>query len=587
MSSALPMLKKVLSGTMAAKCETETLDFKQVKPGLKEASQDLAEAAICFANASGGIIVVGVADAKSGSQAFVGCALDAAVLRSRIHQLTTPSLLVEVHEFEFEGARLLEIVVPEGLEVYSTVKGYTYQRINTDCVPMKPLDVTRLSEERRGFDWSAITSKRSPEDIDPLALRYCRRLLAGSVDPSRQRYAKFSDSDLLKALHAVTEDNFLTTAGELMFCQNSAVTNSEAVVYQHKRTQSGESDAILRLDTPLVLAFEEILQAVRARQGITPVTLADGRQLQIEDYPSAAIREALVNAFIHGDWRLRAPIQIEHSPQYLRINSPGPLVSGVTTSNILTRGSRARYPALAAAFRLLGLAEEVGQGIDRMYREMIRSGREVPIITEDAEQVSVLFRGQPPNTRIAKFLASLPEDEQNDTDAMLIIRMLCEKRAVKASDVSPIVQRSQDETQAALLRLSTDPINILEPTRASIKHRYPTYRLRAEVVARLGSAVTYHSRAADDTDKKIIDHVRDYGEVNNRTIQRLFDMDVYQARDIIRDLVGREVLTRTSEQKRGTAVRYGPGPSFPKQNKRLENIQKQPKNQSDPPLFDL
>lgn len=553
-----------MAGTTAAKCETETLDFKQQKPNAKEAFQDLAEACVCFANASGGTIVVGVADNLPGEDAFVGCSLDASLLRTKINQLTTPSLLVEIKEVEFSGKRILEIVVPEGLEVYSTVKGYTYQRIGSDCMPMRPLDVTRLSEERRGFDWSATTSGRPLEDVDPLALRYCRRLLSGSADPTRQRYAQFNDADLLKALHAVASDGNLSRAGELMLCQSTSNAEDNAAVYQHKRTQSGEADAILRLGTPLVLAFDDVFQAIRARQGITPVTLTDGRQLQIEDYPSAAIREALVNAFIHGDWRLKVPIQIEHSPQYLRIVSPGPLVSGVTTSNILTRGSRARYPALAAGFRLLGLAEEVGQGVDRMFREMIKSGRDIPTITEDADHVSVLFLGEPPNTRIAKFVASLPEEEQDDTDAMLIIRMLCTKRTVHASEIAPVVQRSQDEAQAALHRLAVLPAEVLEPTRATMQHRYPLYRLRAEAVTRLGSAVAYHSRAVDDIDKKIIEHVQDYGEVNNRTIQRLFDVDVYQSRDILKDLVGRELLTRTSEQKRGTAVRYGPGPKFPK-----------------------
>ncbi|MDA0634286.1 putative DNA binding domain-containing protein [Nonomuraea sp. MCN248] len=568
MTSSLPVLRKILAGTAAAKCETETLDFKQAKPTLKEAFQDLAEACVCFANASGGTVIVGVADNKSGEDAFVGCDLDASLLRSKIHQLTMPSLLVDVREMEFVGKRLLEIGVPEGLEVYATAKGYTYQRINTDCLPMRPLDVTRLSEERRGFDWSATASGRPLDDVDPLALRYCRRLLAGSADPSRQRYAQFGDRDLLNALHAIADDGTLSRSGELMLCQNPSSLGMYAAVYQHKRTQSGEADAVLRVGAPLVLAFDEILQAMRARQGITPVTLADGRQLQIEDYPSAAIREALVNAFIHGDWRMKGVVQVEHSPQYLRIESPGPLVSGVTTSNILTRGSRARFPALASGFRLLGLAEEVGQGVDRMYREMIKSGRDVPVITEGPEHVAVLFRGEPPNTRIAKFVASLPQEEQDDTDAMIIIRMLCGKRAVRSLEVAPVIQRSPDEAQAALHRLAAEPVGVLEPTRATMRHRYPTYRLRANVIARLGSAVAYHSRATDDIDRKIIDHVRDYGEVNNRTIQRLFDVDVYQARDIIRDLVGRELLTRTSEQKRGTAVRYGPGPEFPRAGSR-------------------
>ncbi|MEV7013249.1 RNA-binding domain-containing protein [Streptosporangium sp. NPDC051022] len=574
MDIVLRALEAVASGTAARKCESEKLDFKEAKPDFKEACSDLAEAAVCFANASGGFVVVGVVDSKAGPEAFVGCELDAGVLRGRIHQLTSPNLLVEVSALDFAGARLLVINVPAGLDVYSTTKGYAYQRINDQCIPMRPLDISRLTEERRGIDWSATSSGRTIEDIDPLALRYCRRLLQNSSDVKRQSYGRLSDIDLLRALKVVTDDGLLNRAGEILLCEESTSTSPELAVYQHRRTQAGEADAIVRMQSPMVLAFEEVLQSIRARQGITPVTLVDGQQIQIEDYPSAAVREAIANAFIHGDWRLRSPIQIDHSVEYLRITSPGPLVNGITVNNILTTGSRARYPTLAAAFRLLGLAEEVGQGVDRMYREMIKSGRDAPVITEDRDQVTVAFRGQPPNTKIARFLATLPTEEQEDTDALLIIRTLCRKRTVDAHEIAPIIQRSADEAQASLLRLSTSPVDILEPTRGTTRRTFPSYRLRGEVVARLGAAVSYHSRAIDEIDRKVIEHIRDYGEVNSRTIQRLFDVDVYPARDILRDLVGRELITRISEQTRGTAVRYGPGPAFPAKKTRPKAARK-------------
>jgi ATP-dependent DNA helicase RecG len=565
------LLDAVWAGTPADRLETETVDFKQQKPDIKEACAHLAEAAVCFANASGGVIIVGVSDRHGGESAFLGSTLDPTMLRTRIYQLTSPGLLVEVKEVDYGGARLLTISVPEGLEVYSSTKGLATQRIGDQCLPMRADEITRLSEERKGIDWSAKSSGRSADDIDPFALRYCQRLLANSADPARQRYARLSDTDLLRVLPAVADDGRLTHAGELLLCGSSSIHDGEAVVYQHRRTPGGEPDAVLRLETPLVLAFEELTAAIRARQGITPLTLADGQQIQIEDYPAGAVREAIANAFIHGDWRMHIPIQIDHSPAYLGIMSPGPLVAGITVNNILTKGSRLRYPALAHSFRLLGLAEEVGQGVDRMYREMIRSGRDVPAISEDSDQVSVRFKGQPPNTRIARFVAALPDQEREDTDALLIIRHLCGKRTTNAGEIAPIIQRPPEEAQAALLRLAAEPAGVLEPTRDTIRRTFPSYRLRAAVITSLGAAVAYHSRATDDIDRKVIEHVRDYGEINNRTVQRLFDVDVYQARDILRDLVGREILTRISTQKRGTAVRYGPGPAYPRRTTRRRN----------------
>jgi ATP-dependent DNA helicase RecG len=530
---------------------------------LKEAWTDLTEAAVCFANAVGGTIVVGIADHPGGPSAFVGCALDADTLRQRIYHLTSPGLLVDVEETFFADARLVVVRVTEGVEVHSTVRGYTYQRVNDECVPMRPAEVSRLTEERRGIDRSALSSARPIEDVDALAMRHCRRLLQTSTDSTRQSYARISDPDLLRIFRAVAEDGNLTRSGELLLCRNATSAPHDAVVYQHRRTQAGEPDAILRLETPLVLAFEDLVQAVRARQGITPLTLPDGQQLQIEDYPMTAVREAVANALIHGDWRARTPIPVEHSPEYLKVTSPGPLVSGITVHNILTKGSRARHPALTSAFRILGLAEEVSQGVDRMYREMIRSGRDTPVIAEDKDQVSVLFRGQPPNTRVAKFLAALPLEEQEDTDTLLIVLLLCRKKTVNAGELSPVIQRSESEAQAVLRRLSGEPVSILEPTRGTLNRSHPSYRLKGDAITRLGNAVAYHARSSDEISRKIIDHIRDYGEINNRTVQRLFDVDVYAARDMLRELVARQVLTRISEQNRGVAVRYGPGMRFP------------------------
>lgn len=555
-------LQVIAAGTAARKRETLSLEFKEAKPVLKDAWADLAEAAVCFANASGGMIVVGVADSPGGPGAFVGCDLDAETLRQRIYQLTTPGLLVQVDQLTFSGVRLLSVVVPQGLEVFATVRGHTYHRVNDQCVPMRPAEISRLADERRGVDWSAASSGRGVDEVDPLALRQCRRLLVTAVDPKRQAYGRMSDIDLLRALRAVADDGTLTRAGELLLSTAPADGPAEAIVYQHRRTPAGEADAVLRLEAPLLLAFEEALQAVRARQGITPVNMPGGQQLQVEDFPTGAVREALANALIHGDWRARVAVTIEHSPEYVKITSPGPLVSGITVHNILTKGSRARFPAIAASFRLLGLAEEVGQGVDRMFREMIRSGRDTPVITEDADSVTVLLRGQPPNTRITKFLAGLPPEEQEDTDTLLVVLTLCGRRTIKAVQLAPVIQRSEAEAQAVLRRLAGPPISLLEPTRASARLTRPTYRFTSESLSRLGHAVAYHARTSDDVDRKVVDHLADYQEINNRTVQRLFDIDVYAARDILRDLVARDVITRISEQTRGKSVRYGPGPGY-------------------------
>jgi ATP-dependent DNA helicase RecG len=149
-----------------------------------------------------------------------------------------------------------------------------------------------------------------------------------------------------------------------------------------------------------------------------------------------------------------------------------------------------------------------------------------------------------------------------------VIRLLCEQRTANAAQLAGVIQRQVGEAQRVLQRLSSDPADLLEPTAGTSSRRQPNYRLRGDALAALGPAVRYHRRAQSEIDRKVVAHVREYGYINNGTVQRLFDLDVYQGRDLLRALVGRELLVRTSTQSRGTAVRYGQGPAFSQRSRR-------------------
>jgi ATP-dependent DNA helicase RecG len=79
----------------------------------------------------------------------------------------------------------------------------------------------------------------------------------------------------------------------------------------------------------------------------------------------------------------------------------------------------------------------------------------------------------------------------------------------------------------------------------------------------LSRAVTYQRRTLDQIDTKVIEHVREYGFITNRTLQRTFDMHVYAARDLLTDLRRREILEE-GKARGGPGVRSGPGPRFPR-----------------------
>ncbi|MDH3051246.1 putative DNA binding domain-containing protein [Gordonia alkanivorans] len=575
MSGIDTALYKVRSGTFADSVESSTLDFKTEKQGgFKETAVDLAEACVCFANSTGGIVVLGIKDKPGGADAFVGTSINADKLRSAIYDRTEPHLTVSIEEVHYEGSRLLQITVPEGLEVYSTSQGEYCQRWMSECRPMDPGAVARLSDERRGNDWSAESSGTPIDAVDTTAIEKVRELLRLTDDDARVHLSRSSPAEIVRRLGLAADDGCLTRAGEILLVEKSSSGPQELLVYQHRRTPSGEADFSRRWGTPLVTTFAEVLEVISARLSVTPITVRSGQQLAIEDFSSIAIREALANALIHRDLRENQPVQVRHSPATLNINSPGPLVAGVTPDNILTRGTKPRYPSLAKAFNTLGWGEYLGQGVNRMFREMARSGRPLPEIQSYPDRVEVLFRGAPPNIHVARLVAELPEDLKNDTDTLLILMRLCAKKSVTAQQIAPIIQRSVEDAESALRHASQSEVELVEPTAGTRNRKYPNYRFRGDVLARLGPAVAYHSRTSGEVDRKIIDHVREYNSINNATVQRLFDIDVYGARDILKNLVGREVLTRVSTQTRGKAVKYGPGPRFPAKKTRRKQTSK-------------
>jgi len=335
----------------------------------------------------------------------------------------------------------------------------------------------------------------------------------------------------------------LTHAADLLLCAPMpSGGRGEVLAYQFRDTAGGEVRTGRRWEPPILVALSEAMATIEARVGTNPVNLAAGRQIQIEDYPLVAVREAIANGLTHGEHRDRRPVLVEHSPELLQVHSPGPLVSGISPSNILTHPPKPRFPSLAEAMRACGLGEKWGKGIDRMYREMIRSGRSAPVVQVsegDTAETTVRFTGGPPNVRIAKFIASLPAEEQDDTDTLLVVAALATKRNLNAEQLAPLVQRDVDAAQSVLTRLANGRAELVEPTPRSARRRYPDYRLRSQAIAALGPALAYQSRPRADSDQKISAHVREYGSIDNAAVQRMLDVDIYAARDVLRDLVDR------------------------------------------------
>lgn len=553
-------MNPILQGARASDLESETLDFKEERESLKGTLDLIADAVVCLANSEGGTIVVGVADKMPGTAALIGVSskLTRRVVVSGVYERTRPGLSVPVQEHVVKGHRLLAVTVPVGATLYSNARGTATRRVGTSCQPFLPEQQRQALSARGHYDWSAEpagTKKYAEEEMARV-----RRLLRAA---GRNELAERDSITILRDLRLTRSNGELTRAGLLLIGEEEDLRNlvpTYGYSYQYRPFPGAEATARFRAARPLLAGVEQAIDAVDTRRSIRPLNLAGGVQLQLQDYPKEAVRELVVNAFVHRDYQLPGSVDVEQSEEQLKITSPGGLVFGVTTGNILSHPSTPRNRLLLEAVTALQVAERAGQGIDRAYRFLLQGGKKPPIFTSADETVEVLVPGGIGNDAFARFVnGGLPDGLGADIEALLVLDALCTTRSIDAAAMAPLFQRSPAEAQVTLDRMYKSAL--IEPTKRTSSKPFPRYVLTTSALTGLGLAVRYHRRMADGADDKVIQHLREYDHITNQTLRRLFDIDVFTARDMLRDLQARGLLVKVGT--RGPGVRYVRGPTFP------------------------
>jgi ATP-dependent DNA helicase RecG len=119
------------------------------------------------------------------------------------------------------------------------------------------------------------------------------------------------------------------------------------------------------------------------------------RGLKREDrhiYPLFAVREALVNAVCHRDYRLSGRrVEVRQFDDRLEISSPGGLPGYITLDNIVDEHF-SRNPRLVNGLFEWGYIEQLGLGIDRMIEEMVAGGHPQPEFKATPYSFTVLLR---------------------------------------------------------------------------------------------------------------------------------------------------------------------------------------------------
>lgn len=439
--------------------EGQDLEFKQWNErSMRDSLGIVVEAAICMANGEGGTVVFGVADKVIGrQQAILGVPdkVDVNLLRIAVYDKTDPKITPFFEELRVpEGTgRLLVMQVRGGLQPYTDTSGTGTVRVGKNCKPLTGSMRKKIAIETGETDFTAQTVEGDPAHmLSPTAMERIRDWARKEKAPTE--LTGLSDADLIASLR-LTRDGKLTRAGMLIAGKSQAICDSFPGYVWTYLKMTGDDLYTNRSDgrDAMPIALLKLEELIDRDNPIT--TVKHGLfHFEYRTYPLIALREALLNAFCHADYRINSPILVKHYADRIEMSNPGGFIGGVSSLNILHHPPVSRNPLLVDALLNLRLVNRSNLGIGRMFQGLLIEGKEPPNIEEMENSVRLTFLRQEFSVAFRSFYEQ--EDRRQATlrvDELIVLRYLLSHSEMDTATAAVRCQRSESEVFDLLCRM--------------------------------------------------------------------------------------------------------------------------------------
>jgi ATP-dependent DNA helicase RecG len=141
----------------------------------------------------------------------------------------------------------------------------------------------------------------------------------------------------------------------------------------------------------------------------------DTKRIDIAEYPTWAVREAVANAVAHRKYNDPGmQVDLRMFDDRIEIISPGGLGGGLELKDLGTGKRYLRNPRVADILNKLKWIEQAGTGIARMRKEMKENGSPEPIIETDHNSVEVILPAHPSYSAKRNFEDALVARDNGD-----------------------------------------------------------------------------------------------------------------------------------------------------------------------------
>lgn len=350
--------------------------------------KEITEEVCAFANASGGVVLIGVDDKNT----IKGITIDNAkrsAIQNSINEIS-PLLKCDFYIVEVEGKNVAVIEVPSGQNKPYVLSGAIYMRQGPNSQKLTTAEEMRnffQQAEKIYFDEASCKEIDIKKDIPKVNIDTFR-FEAGLVNNT-------SDEQVFSNLKLISSDGYLKNGAVLFFAKEPERFFEKAVI---RCIAFDGVDKRYIIDDKIMTGtlFQQYLQSMvwlKSKLNVRYDIEGEGGKARKElwEIPEIVFKEAIINTLAHRDYYDKGGrITIELFDDRVEVTNPGGLVNSIA-KNEFGKKSSSRNPLIFGLFERMRLVEQIGSGISRMRDLMKEEGLTPPEFIFDG-MFTVIFR---------------------------------------------------------------------------------------------------------------------------------------------------------------------------------------------------
>lgn len=369
------MLSKEEIISIAKSGEGYNAEFKVRVPNkVKELTEEIC----AFANAAGGVLLLGIDD----NNEIIGVNVDNAkqsAIQNSLNDIN-PHIPAQIYKVDVDGKDIWVIEVNSGSQKPYVLSGAIYVRQGPNSQKLTRVEQMRdffQQTERIYFDESPNISFNIEKELDSSFFEEFRHSASISTSISREQ--------IMNNLKLLLPDGRMKNGGVLFFATEPEKYIEKGMI----RCIEFEGDTKTNIiddkafGGPLLKQYHQSMQWLKKKLNIRYEITDGGPRNEIWEIPEVVFKEAIINALAHRDYYDKgAYTTIEVFSDRVEISNPGGLTSAISPADFGQK-SHSRNPLIFGLLVRINMVEQVGSGIGRIKELMKTANLPEPIFKTD------------------------------------------------------------------------------------------------------------------------------------------------------------------------------------------------------------